>query len=313
MCLFGNKRKETDPDTVIIRAPGKNECGGTTETLDRKAPKEIDSHDVVLFNVESSLGGGVFTGDGDEEKIRYVNAFAAPSGTGTFVFYESSQELRRRGEPESRWAFIRENASRKLDELTTERGFVKANGHHSKTHGLPENFGGEVEIEYANGQKISFSDNQTPVISTEDAKAIDVLFKKLLDGEKVILPNIAYLTQIEFEEKRSDGGFTRACLTFNADGTGTNRKQAKYSDTGVFESEKPVDAETVKAIRNNIEKCGLLAWPALPESPYKFSGQKTLGFIFEDGTKIVVPNDRVTPDRINRGFFNIELEMTTKH
>ena len=41
--------------------------------------------------------------------------------------------------------------------------------------------------------------------------------------------------------------------------------------------------------------------------------EKKLTFVFEDGGEITVPGDRMTPGRIHGGFFNIELEMTTKH
>ena len=299
--------KGIDSDTVVIREPRDGECGGTTETLDRKAPKEISSHDIVLFTAESALG---FVSD--DSDLTFVSAYAAPSDRGTFVYYEYANDFRAR-DTKSDWAFIKENASAALDALTVEQNFIADNGHFSKTHGLPENFGGSVRIMYASGETISFSDNQSPVFSLNTAKSIDRLFKKLLKKPRAALPDVEMLKRIEFEETRKVGYFTRACLTVNPDGTALNKKQACYGDPKVYESEKPVDAETVRAIKEIIRQSGIVAWPFLPEQSFSFSSEKTLRLVFAGGEEITVPANKLTPDRPGNAFFNIELELVTKH
>jgi hypothetical protein len=57
----------------------------------------------------------------------------------------------------------------------------------------------------------------------------------------------------------------------------------------------------------------MLAWADLPESGFKYGSEKTLAFVFADGGVITVPGDKRLPDQLGGGFFNIELEMTTKH
>ena len=51
----------------------------------------------------------------------------------------------------------------------------------------------------------------------------------------------------------------------------------------------------------------------LPSNGFSYRIDKQLTFVFDDGREIIVKNDRLVPDQIGRGFFNIELEMTTKH
>lgn len=51
-------------------------------------------------------------------------------------------------------------------------------------YGLPENFGGSVSIEYASGEKISFSNNQQPILSPNTGLCIKELFSEAMKGEK---------------------------------------------------------------------------------------------------------------------------------
>lgn len=67
---------------------------------------------------------------------------------------------------------------------------AKDNGFHSETHGLPENFAGSVSIEYASGEKISFSNNQQPILSPNTGLCIKELFSEAMKGEKVSLPDV---------------------------------------------------------------------------------------------------------------------------
>ncbi len=110
----------------------------------------------------------------------------------------------------------------------------------------------------------------------------------------------------------ANGGFTRAELSILPDGTGSNKKRSRYDDPKVYESEKPVDRETVDAIKKNVADTGLLAWAGLPDCSY-ISGDKRLTFVFSGGERISVRGGRNVPDQLSGGFFNVELEMTVKH
>ncbi len=277
-------------------------CGGTDFSIDKKAPKEIKSDEMIFFDVASAL-------DSNGMRFRFISAFAAPVGDGTFVFLETG----RRGDSTAEWALVKSDVFPSLAALVREHELAKQNGVYSKTHGLPENFGGSVDIRYESGEKISFADNQSPIISSEFANKVTDVLKKAMAGERVPLPDVKTLKSIRFEEARSDGGFTDATLTLDADGAGTNEKKSRYSDPTVYQSSKPVDKATVDAIKKNIEDTGLLAWEKLPQSEYAYGANKKLTFTFADGASIVVRGGRRLPDRISGGFFNTELEMATKH
>lgn len=293
----------------ILSQPKPQTCGGTTTTLDTKAPKEISSTDMILFQVSSALPYRA----NEQPELGFVSAYAARSCGGTFLFLEKGDIPRRRAEKETCFALVKENIMPALCELVRECDLAKNNGFHSKTHGLPENFGGDIDIRYESGERISVSNNQSPIISYQTGVKIAELFTSALSGEKIPLPDVSSLISIVFEEKRENGGFTNAALTFEPDGTGMNKKTCRYDDPKIYESTKPVEAETMEFIKNKIEQTGIFAWSDLPDSGFSFIGDKQLTFIFKDADSITVKYGKILPDRIQGGFFAIELEMTTKH
>lgn len=314
MSLFSRKKLSPGKkgDVVILKQTRPNECGGTDATQRTDATKVIASTEMTLFSATSALPEAERSRKSDEP-LGYVSAFAAPGAGGTFLFLETAGSFSRRDARTAAWALVKADVFPDLVRFVNETALAKRNGYHSTTHGLPENFGGSVDVRYAGGERIDFSDNQTPILSREQGERIAALFTEAMRGEAVPLPDAAAMTEIRFTEERKGDGYTRATLTFAPDGTATNKKVSRYDDPTVYESEKPVDAETVSAIRKTVASCGLLAWVGLPDNPYGFDKEKTMTFVFPDGTEIAVGGNKLLPDPIRGGFFSIELEMTTKH
>ena len=308
-----NQNKAPDDGIVILQKTEPMMCGGTDAYQDTRAPKEIQSTDMILFDATTALGGMISLEPVEPgEPLDYVSAFAVPAKVGTFLYLETAQDDRF-GKRTVAWALVKDSPFPALAELVRECNLARSNGHHSETHGLPQNFGGSVRIRYASGEEISFSNNQCPVLSPKAARRIADLLTAAMAGERVSLPDVAALSAIRFAEERADGGFTHATLTLLPDGTGTNTKTSRYEDPTVYESEKPVDAETVAAIKRTVELCGLLAWEGVPDSGFALAQNKTLTFVFADGREVTAQSDRQLPYGIQNGFFKIELEMTTKH
>jgi len=300
------------PDGDFVMKGIRNVCGGTNSTRDLEAPTRIESEEMVLFDVACSFQSLALPNDDDyKDAFRYVSAFAIPSQKGTFICLETRKEWY--SENVRSWSLIKDDVFPELVELVKKLDLVKGNGRHHHTNGLPENFGGDVLIKYASGEKISYSNNQTPIMSFDAGQAIARFFLEALQREKTALPEVSSLEKIRFREDRDDGGFTDATLVFNADGTGTNIKKSKYEGTGIFESEKPVDADTVSFIKQTIGNCGLLAWEGLPKSGFDIGVDSCLTFFFKDDDPITIDKDAALPTSIGGGFFDIELEMTTKH
>ena len=311
MLNFSKKKKKDN--ITVLKSTRPNECGGTDAIRDESAPKEIISKDMILFNAFSALN---FLSR-DEEKndipfwnIGFIAAFAAKCEPGSFVFLQTREY---RGDPTENcdFALIKADIFPGLDALVRKYEFAAQNGYYSTTHGLPENFGGEVHISYAGGEQINFSDNQSPVISRKAAVEAAQLFADCLKRERLELPDLSGLKEIRFSSVGS-GKTEKATLTLLPDGTGINKKVSDYREGNIYESEKQVDADTVKKIKSTVQESGMLFWRFLPASDYTSNEKKQLTFVFEDG-EITAPGDRKLPQNFSGGFFNIELEMTVKH
>lgn len=311
MGIFGNRKKER---IKVLKKTKPGMCGGTDATQDLNAPKVIKSGEMVLFDVCSRLP---YMSDGvKNESLFDIYAFAAPAGGYAFVYEKARTEYVRREETSAeggRWALVPGVIFEKLTSLVAELNLAAKNGFHSTTHGLPENFGGSVRIRYASGERIDYSDNQSPVLSLEAGMRIHEAFTEAFEGETVELPGADEIAKIIFCEKREKGGFTEATLTFSGDGTGMNSKRSKYESPDIYASEKPVDAETAAKIRSLIDTNGLFAWQGLPAPEYKFSREKSMKFVLKDGREIEIGPGDVLPNAVRHAFFDIELEMTTKH
>ncbi len=292
---------------IRIKRTKKNVCGGTDATLDTKAPHEIDSNEIVYFSATSALGH--FMDDNVRDHLYRFSAFAAKSDAGTFLYL--CAENGRNREPASSIVTVKENVLPALAALVKECDLAEGNGYHSTTHGLPENFGGKVDILFASGERISFSDNQTPVVSYENALKIVKFMKDAMAGERAEFPDVEKIVSVAFASERDDG-YVHATMTVQPDGTGKNEKESRYGES-VYNSEKALDAETVAAIRQAVKRCGMLSWSGLPESGFRRFEDKSITFTFEDGETVTVTDDRKLPLNIGNGFFTIELELSTKH
>ena len=139
-----------DEKIIITKSTGRNMCGGTDAYIIADAPTEIKSEEMILFDVTSALPRGV---SDNKEPLGYVSAFAVPSKDGTFLFLETGESFSYYDEKKSAWAFVKEDVFPSLVRLVKECDMAKDNGHHSKTHGLPENFGGSITIKYKSEEK----------------------------------------------------------------------------------------------------------------------------------------------------------------
>jgi len=278
-------------------------CGGSTTSYDAEAQKEIKSKDMILFKVSSRL---------EEDNLLSFSSFAVKTKNGSFVYLQKIKD-RYSHEAESKLAYITKDIFPDLAELVIECNLAKNNGYHSNTHGLPENFGGSVYILYSSGEKISFSDNSSPIISNDTGRKICEFFEKVLKTKKVALPSLTELSELRIFEEHSGGGYTKANLLFNEDGSGTDVKESKYDSPTVYKKESVIDKETIEKIVNTIDNSLLFAWADLPKKQFSCGNEEYMTFVFKNGNEIVVRNDRELPYEVGNAFFNIKLELTTNH
>ncbi len=288
---------------VVLRQTKPGVCGGTDATQDTAAPKTILSREMTLFSATSALRG-------DDRSLGYVSAFAVSAGKGTFLLLETGESFRYRDEKQRIIGVVKGNPFPALAELARDCDLAKDNGFHSTTHGLGENYGGEIDVWYASGETISVSNNQTPVLTDEAGGKIAALFHRLLQGPAVSLPNPADLQALRLREERPNGGFTQVDASVTPDGAQLCRH---YHPENGHDSETTgmLTADELSAIRGIMEKSAILAWAHLPGDGFTHREKRTLTFTFADGRTITVPDDRLLPQQLCDAFNDIRHLLTS--
>ena len=147
---------------------GKGEVdGGVTDSSDFDAPKSIESSEITYFEVrfstvdrvECSFGYDMWSLkaelSGDKVSCE-VRVMRDENGTQTF---------------EADAGFMEE-----LYRIVDECNLASYNGHSYHVSGLPEEFGADIDIEFASGEKIYASDNQENFLTDEAMERMLELF-----------------------------------------------------------------------------------------------------------------------------------------
>ena len=286
-------------------------CGGTSHSYDENAPKEIKSGDMTLLKIEAAVTPmGVMPGAAPAKTawFRFLSVYAAKCEVGAFVLLFAHDRNEKR---DFRWSYIKEDIFSELVNAVREYDLAKSNGSHSFTYGLPENFGGEVKVEYASGEEINFANNQSPVISADFAVWLYDFFSEAMKKERVELPDVKNIKTIRFDSKLRSG-YTHIVLTQNGDVCSYSRER-KFDFPDIYKDEKELPSQLMDKFRQVIKNNAMLIWHMLPESGFDILEEKSMTFVFEDGTEIEAPSDRALPSAISGAFFNIELELNSNN
>ena len=282
-------------------------CGGTSQSVDDKAAKEIKSNEAVIFNVSSALG---FDVDGKQKEIiDFISAIAVKVEGGAFLLLETRKGRDRYAQIDMQSAYIKADPFKELNELVKKYDFIKSNGRFSFTHGLPENFGGEVYIKYASEETIKFADNQEPIFGLSCAVDIANIFRKYIKSRKNHIPTFDDVKEIRFCEE-DDNDFQKACVDFSKGFL--VKRSAKYGED-VFESEKTLNEAQINKIRAAIDNGRLCIWDRFPEDPVKKRVsfcKKSIEFILKNGASISFSDDRYIPSQLSGAFFDLSLVLT---
>lgn len=271
-------------------------CGGTSRTYDSDAKKTIESNDILVFELSTKLK--------DRDELYEVSLFACKAGSGSFIYFE---KLDMKHNSNCDCAYLETNVLDELDKIVKEFNLAKNNGKSVFTHGLPENFGGRVYIIYTSGEKISYSDNTTPIVLNKEANTFIKYFKKCLNSKREVLPDLSHIKEIIVLEER-DNGYSKADLLKNECEKWKLVKQSVY-DSNVYNSEKEIDDEFINKIKNLVEKNGILGWEDLPNSEFSFEENKSITFIFDNNEKRIIKFNKEVPKKLRDGLFKIELAL----
>ena len=274
-------------------------CGGTDHSHDENAPQEIHSTDLLLFKIRT--GNGLPSRYPSEIQ---ANVYAAKTEQGIYLYALES---------ESRYALLDADCDflSRLDVLTKEQNLIEDNGRHSFTHGLPEDFGGAVDVRYASGEYISKSCNQSPVITIPADKAVRELFS--LAFEKYPRAPLPDASEILAVEHREDSKFSHTLIRLESTQTGARiYDKAKYatSDT-VCQHEKALDAQAFDRIREDAKKYCALGLVGLEKYHPNVAGLGTSSLTYElaGGARISITQIYGIPSGAEKLVFETKLYL----
>ena len=280
--------------------PEPEVCGGSTTTFAKDAPTEITSREIVRLDCVSSFR----TVASPDPKYRYIAAFAAKVDDGALAGYVC--EVGFEEERESKLGVVSDAVFEKLIAIVDKYRFAADNGRNHSVNGLPENFGGHVSVDYASGEEIYFSDNQSPVMSGEAGAALVDCIKSALKKDAVKgLPSSKDVVSFHWEERSDDGGYH----LIDWDGTALHTDQKYGFDGSVYVHDVTTAPEDFDKIRRMVDSNQLLFWGGLPEyniDLYK-RYKKTMTFRLKDGSERTVVDGMKGPDFARNGIFETEM------
>lgn len=279
--------------------PGGHMCGGATDHYDSTAPQEIQSTEVVYFSISTSLT--TLVGQG---RYSQFYAYASKLECGNLIVLNA---YRTRGEADSFCTVITDDIFPQLDAIVRKYNLASRNGSHHSVSGLPQNFGGSIDIKYASGEFIDKSNNQSPMFSGDCADETADLFLSYYEkGTRPEAPCGADIEACRYAEERSDGGYKRLTLAVNEESGKWHISSREYfapfkikskdSASGetlisnpVYEKDRDLDAEDPMAqFREAFDASCMFAWPYLPKRSGKMYDDyaKSVTFIMKDGSEI---------------------------
>ncbi len=158
----------------------RNERGGTEVTQDKNAPTKIESAELISLDCNASTVSVVGVEEKGLEYGRYYFKcqLDKESGkvTGTYGFKPQYGDL-------TEYSFEADSSFlTDLDAIIKDSTIISYNGEHRYTNGIPDDFGYSFEAEFASGEKIDCSDNQSNHLSLDMLKKLIDLFAGICQG-----------------------------------------------------------------------------------------------------------------------------------
>ena len=292
----------------IYMGPIPQAPGSSNDQINNDAPKTINSTEVIVFDASTSMVTLALPPE-QKRNFLYISAFASVSDKGTLLLLCTEKPDNTR---ETKHKFIGKNLSSELAALAVDCDFARCNGRSHYVNGLPQNFGGSVDIKYESGEKIIFADNQSPIFGPETAQKISDFFENAFTYEEAISPDINELREVQYYQENLDDHYVRYYFTINPDKTAKLKREYKFSDPEPHLSEEDVTADVTEGLLNIIKDNDILLWEGLLEKEVII--QKTsLKFIFTDGKEINVSGSASVPLQYSSVMFNIQQYMAKSY
>jgi len=204
-------------------------------------------------------------------------------------------------------ALVDEGVFAELQKIVEKYNFIKNNGNSHLINGLPQNFGGSMDIRYSTGDTISFCDNQSPIMGPDaGAEIADVISRYMT--EKSIKPlDSKDIVSVRYRED-NDGGYSDYLLEGNRL---ISESKFSFGDGKIFKNEKVVPADSLEKIRKMVDAGMLLNWKGLMEIPNPVFPNKKQQVIFtmKDGSRHSINSGMKGPGPANNSAFDIQMYL----
>lgn len=160
VALAGCRKAPADTDVID---------GGVRHSVDENAPKVIESTQIVSFGCWFSALTLMEDDTGLAGRIYELKATQEGGSYETWAGGEVYDDLTFTPDPEF---FDR------LQQIVSQYDLAQFNGQHYSVSGLPPDFGAALTVEYASGETICASDNQSCFIPLDAMQALAELFRE---------------------------------------------------------------------------------------------------------------------------------------
>lgn len=192
--------KQLDNTDVITQESGEDDmdindviCGGTTDTSDYNAPKEIESDNLVSFSA-----GFYHEGKYDRSAGKYYTFYIEPDESGKLILKDNYA---------SEGFEVDKSVLDGVQEIIKKYELARSNGIHKVTAGLaPQYQECFFEAKYDSGEYISYSGNSDPG-SEWSGELVDYLANVFAENgdEKYLIPKMTGVITRFYLEVKEDG------------------------------------------------------------------------------------------------------------
>ena len=189
---------------------GTRVCGGIHRSWESGAPKVIESHEITHFELEFSLVSYVLNDDEDKDFCGYFELECDLDGDRVVGKYAT----RKRFDGGKNVTFETDkNFLKELDKVIHEEDVIRFNGYTSRTAGLPDMFGDYLDVDFASGENLYTSNNQSIDLPMSALRRFKKVFESALDKPQAVAP------PTDDEPEDFDAGWMCECGVVNAPGT----------------------------------------------------------------------------------------------
>lgn len=268
----------------------KSSAAGGRVTKGSNSPKKIVSDRMVHFEVECK-----FTNQSNDKKYTYIYGYASMVEEGALIGLAYRKEGESFSVPISfsKLELVSKDIFAELNQSVLRHDFASNNGYAHFQYGSPENYGGEVNIRYASGEEIRFSDNQNSVISMEAGFEIVEILRKYMQTRYAENEYAGDIVALTYRDEIDQNNYTLYHLEKNRFVSESKFGRLRKRDIKVY----PLNEDMLHPFRILAKESSILNWQGMRQPKYANNGERNRQMIFtmQDGSEIMIVESAFAP------------------